>query len=214
MTLNTLFNPAMFGTKNNNANTDPVNAQGTNLALELENEELKLEAKLQLLDNSMALLAQLEHQIELGERFETKGLSADAVQFFVETTDAIRVQFNVPVEITASMESFAGTTTDSVEALGMSLKSMRNVASEAWDAVIKMLKDLYEAGAVFLAKLFDVMPSLKKKAEALKEKAGNTEGTPENNKFKFSGLTNIANENKDYKQGKLSLKRCHKEVHT
>lgn len=89
-----------------------------------------------------------------------------------------------------SMENLSG---DHYTEAQMGIKSM---ASNAWSAVIKFIKDMIRRVKVFLATFFDKMPGLKKRAEKIKERAEKTSGTAENSKISIGGYEVLAKKDK------------------
>lgn len=165
---------------------------------ELMLESAQLDVQMAMLDNSIEKIEELQELANTAAQFATTGLSQDGAVFFTTQAERIRKQLCVPQAITSSMEDFAGTKTDSVDALGASMEAIGDVASNAWEAVINFLKDMYEKVATFITKLFDNMPNLKKRAEAIKERAGDTDGTAKD-KIKFSKMGRIASAKNEFK---------------
>lgn len=153
----------------------------------IEAENNKIDTDMVALSANMAMLDLLDALMESGEANLGKGLSPDAAAMFVNQAEAIRVSLGVPVEITTSMESFGRGLSDNIDALEVSLASIKDTLSKGWDMVINFLKDILNKIKTFFALLSDKMPGLKKRAEALKEKANDTSGTAENSKIKIGG---------------------------
>lgn len=193
--METIFDTTSFSKKPTN-NTNLSGSTVTDNSGDFLAEAAKLDLQLERLNSSIEKLNDLEFHVDLASEYTTKGLNPDAVNFFVSTAERIRKQLNIPVVVTQSMEDFAGTTTDNCEALQISLSSVKDVIVNGWNIVIDFLKDLYEKVAVFITKLFDSMPNLKKEAEALKDKAGDITGSAENKTHKFSKISTIGDASK------------------
>lgn len=194
--MNTIFDKTNFTKKPSNTDGAVAGTVVLDNSANFRAESISLDLQLERLNSSIEKLDDLEFQVDLASEYSSKGLNPDAVNFFVSTADRIRKQLNVPVPVTMSMEDFAGTTTDNCEALQTSLSGVKDVIVNGWNAVITFLKEMYEKIAVFITKLFDNMPNLKKEAEKLKDKASEITGSAENKTHKFSKISTIGDSSK------------------
>jgi len=155
---------------------------------EQRQEEIALDHALSTLDNMDAL-------VTLAEAHKDNGLSTDGLAFYHNQATALLQSIGVDGDqVVPSMESFNSSQQANIENLEFSLAGFKETMEKAWDAVIKFIKDMVNKVKAFFTKLMDKMPKLKKAAEAMKEKAGDTSGSPENNKVKVgSAVKNIVN---------------------
>lgn len=139
----------------------------------------------------LANLAQLgESQEELSRQGDTVEALLSAFEDNAESKGAANVVFAMVNHLSGGQaEAVTGV---SMEDFSMeALDGLKNAASAAYDAVIKMIKDLIRSAKAFMGELFDKFPGLKKKAEKLREKADSVEGSIENKKIKIGGAHRI-----------------------
>jgi hypothetical protein len=91
-----------------------------------------------------------------------------------------------------SMESLSGNQFQEV-----TLAGVKDMLVSAWEKLVEFLKKLMRKAKAFAQSFFDKMPKLKKAAEKLKEKAGDTDGSPKDSKIKIgSAYSNLADKDK------------------
>lgn len=139
----------------------------------------------------LANLAQLgESQEELSRQGDTVEALLSAFEANAESKGAANVVFAMVNHLSGGQaEAVTGV---SMEDFSMeALDGLKNAASAAYDAVIKMIKDLMRTAKAFMGELFDKFPGLKKDATKLRDKADATEGSIENKKIKIGGAHRI-----------------------
>lgn len=119
------------------------------------------------------------------------GISADGAAAITVGLKAINERFGIKAaKIYPSMESYGNQTsrqqwtTVTMEGIGATLKGW-------WEAIKRNFKKAVEYIKGFITKVLDASPRLKKKAEALKERASNTNGTIAEKKFDMDSMATL-----------------------
>lgn len=117
---------------------------------------------------------------QMGESLGQGGLTPQAAGIAATAAQGIMRSFGMEdLEVVASNEAFGGVS-DRESATEASIESIKTMASNAWDTIVKMIRDWIRKAKVFFTKLMDAAPKIKKRAEALSEKAGGLTGDAKN----------------------------------
>lgn len=129
-----------------------------------------------------AIADQMEASLESHE-----GMNPQTAAMAKAAVEAITGDWGVEAPI-ASMESFGGVS-DRAEATVASFEGIKEMAKNAWDAIIKMIKDMINKAKAFFAKIFDAAPKIKKRAQDLIEKVRDLSGEASEKKIKIGGAS-------------------------
>jgi len=100
---------------------------------------------------------------------------------------AIVGKYDAVDDAMVSMESFDSTSA-SARALTLSMEKIGQMLKDFWNAILAQLKKLYAAVRNWYLKVLDTAPRLKKKAEAVRNRADDTNGTAKEKKVEMGLL--------------------------
>ncbi len=174
----------------NNVST-PVIAGVSLEAIQAEMEAI--DAERQVLNTEINFFGAQTTSLEgIAERLEasleTGGLNTQAAEFMQEHADSITQSMGLEQSVVASMESF-GPASDREEATKASMEGIKQMAKDAWTAIIEMIKKAITKVKAFFASVFDAGSKLEKRAKAMVERAKDLTGSPTEKNIKLGSLT-------------------------
>lgn len=117
------------------------------------------------------------------------GLDRVAGALLQQAADAHTTRLGFQASITPSQESFGGSG-ERVHNTQVAVESIKDTAKDVWEAIVKAIKAAMIKIKEWWNKLTNALPGIKKRAEALKEKAENVEGSIKEKKISVGGDAN------------------------
>lgn len=168
----------------------------TGVSLEaLQTEMETIDAERQVLNTEISFFGGQTASLEgIAERLEVSldvgGLNTQAAEFMQEHADSITKSMGLEQSVVASMESF-GPASDREEATRASMEGIKQMAKDAWTAIIEMIKKAILKVKAFFKAAFDAGAKLEKRAKALAERAKDLSGSPTEKNIKLGSNTKV-----------------------